>query len=67
MDLPALVAYCHRQPGNVPDTGAPLPGRYSREGEMAKVLTDVAIRNLKPGQTRREVPDGGARGLHVTV
>lgn len=32
---------------------------------MAKGLTDIAIRNLKPGATRREVPDG--KGLYVVV
>jgi integrase len=34
---------------------------------MAKALTDVAIRNLKPSTQRREVPDPGARGLYVVV
>src|SRR5579859_1871203 len=34
---------------------------------MAKGLTDIAVRNLKPGPTRREVPDPGARGLYVVV
>jgi integrase len=34
---------------------------------MNKVLTDVAIRNLKPGKDRREVPDAGARGLYVVI
>jgi integrase len=34
---------------------------------MAKALTDIAIRNLKPRAVRYEVPDGGARGLRVTV
>jgi integrase len=34
---------------------------------MNKVLTDIAIRNLKPGKDRREVPDAGARGLYVVV
>jgi integrase len=33
----------------------------------ARVLTDVSIRNLKPGPTRREIPDPGARGLYVIV
>lgn len=32
---------------------------------MIKVLTDIAIRNLKPGATRREIPDG--KGLYVVV
>jgi integrase len=30
-------------------------------------LTDIAIRNLKPGKERREIPDPGARGLYVVV
>ena len=34
---------------------------------MNKVLTDIAIRNLKPGSGRREVPDAGARGLYVVI
>jgi integrase len=34
---------------------------------MNKVLTDIAIRNLKPGANRREVPDAGARGLYVVI
>ena len=34
---------------------------------MAKGFTDIAIRNLKPGDTRREIPDGGAAGLYVIV
>jgi len=34
---------------------------------MAKALTDIAIRNLKPRAVRHEVPDPGARGLRVVV
>jgi integrase len=34
---------------------------------MARGLTDVAIKNLKPGAARREIPDPGARGLYVIV
>jgi integrase len=34
---------------------------------MAKGLTDISVRNLKPAATRREVPDAGARGLYVVV
>jgi integrase len=35
---------------------------------MAKKLTDVAIKNArKPGKTRREIPDGGCRGLYLVV
>jgi integrase len=34
---------------------------------MARKFTDIAVRNLKPGITRREIPDPGARGLYVIV
>jgi integrase len=34
---------------------------------MAKKLTDVGIRNLKPAQARREVADGGCTGLYLLV
>jgi integrase len=34
---------------------------------MARGFTDIAIRNLKPGDKRRELPDPGARGLYVIV
>src|SRR5208282_4063210 len=34
---------------------------------MTKGFTDIAIRNLKPGRARREIPDPGARGLYVVV
>jgi len=34
---------------------------------MGKVLTDIGIRNLKPGPVRREIPDPGARGLYVVL
>ena len=33
---------------------------------MAKKLTDIAIRNLKPGPARREIPDGG-NGLYLVL
>jgi integrase len=33
----------------------------------SKALTDISVRNLKPGAARREVPDPGARGLSVVV
>jgi integrase len=32
-----------------------------------KVLTDLAVRNAKPGATRREIPDAGQRGLYLIV
>jgi integrase len=35
-------------------------------GNVSK-LTDIAIRNLRPGTKRREIPDPGARGLYVVV
>jgi integrase len=34
---------------------------------MAKTLTAAAIGRFKPGSTRREVADGGCRGLYLTV
>jgi integrase len=34
---------------------------------MAKGFTDIAIRNLKPGDVRREIPDPGAQGLYLIV
>jgi integrase len=34
---------------------------------MAKGFTDVTVRNLKPGPTRREIPDPAARGLHLII
>ena len=34
---------------------------------MAKGFTDIAIRNLKAGDTRREIPDRGCAGLYAIV
>ena len=34
---------------------------------MAKGFTDIAIRNLKAGDVRRELPDAGCAGLYVIV
>jgi integrase len=34
---------------------------------MARGLTDLAIRNLKAGPARREIPDPGARGLYCII
>jgi integrase len=34
---------------------------------MAKALTEIAIKNLKPGSTRREIPDGKVGGLYCVV
>ena len=30
-------------------------------------LTDISVRNMRPGQVRREVPDTGAAGLYLIV
>jgi integrase len=34
---------------------------------MAKGFTDIAIRNLRPGLGRREVPDAGCTGLYLVL
>src|SRR5204863_6979941 len=34
---------------------------------MTKALTPIAIANLKPSDKRREIPDGGCRGLYLIV
>lgn len=34
---------------------------------MAKALTAIALKNLKPAGTRREISDGGAPGLYFVV
>jgi integrase len=34
---------------------------------MAKTLTDLSIRNLKPGAVRREIADQGCRGLYYVL
>jgi integrase len=34
---------------------------------MAKTLTAIACRNMRPGKGRREIPDGGCRGLYFIV
>lgn len=34
---------------------------------MAKGFTDIAIRNLKAGTQRQEIPDAGAKGLYLVV
>ena len=30
-------------------------------------FTDIAIRNLKPGDVRREIPDPGASNLYLVI
>lgn len=34
---------------------------------MSAKLTDISIKNAKPGTTRREIPDGGCKGLYLVV
>ena len=34
---------------------------------MARGLTDIAVRNIKPGSARREIPDPGCRGLYLVI
>jgi integrase len=34
---------------------------------VAKALTNIAIANVKPADSRREIPDGGCRGLYFIV
>src|SRR5262249_1425398 len=34
---------------------------------MPKRLTDIAIRNMKPGPRSRDVPDGGCNGLYLIL
>lgn len=34
---------------------------------MAARLTDISVRNAKAGATRREIPDGGCRGLYLVI
>ena len=34
---------------------------------MIKTLTAKSVENIKPGSARREIPDGGCRGLYLVV
>lgn len=34
---------------------------------MAKVLTAVSVKNAKPGNSRREIPDPGCKGLYLVI
>jgi len=34
---------------------------------MAKALTAVAVERARAGSVRREIPDGGCRGLYLVV
>src|SRR5260221_10555347 len=40
---------------------------YPRDTPMAKALTAIAVKNLRPRAERYEVGDGGCPGLGVTV
>src|SRR6516225_11084949 len=50
-----------------------LPLRYPEgaaaksAGDIAMKLTDVSVRNAKPGASRREIPDSLSRGLHLII
>jgi integrase len=46
-----------------------LPHSYPEEEiiVMAKVLTDASVRRFKKGPERREIADGGRRGLYLIV
>jgi integrase len=44
-----------------------IPNGYpAKEADMAR-LTDIAVRNLKAGAERQEIPDAAQRGLHIIV
>ena len=34
---------------------------------MAKTITAAAVRNYRPGERRREIPDGGCPGLYLVI
>lgn len=34
---------------------------------MAARLTDISVKNARPGSTRREIPDGGCKGLYLVI
>jgi integrase len=53
----------------LPDTPVLLPQRYPEEHVTmsTKVLTPLVVGNTKPGRARREIPDGGCRGLYLIV
>jgi integrase len=40
---------------------------HPKDRTMARILTTKFIENLKPGATRREIPDGEVRGLYLQV
>jgi integrase len=44
-----------------------LPTQGTRVTTMARALTTKFVENVKPGTTRREIPDGGCRGLYLVV
>ena len=44
-----------------------LPQPVTTENIMSKTLTVKAIESLKPGASRREVPDGDVRGLYLQI
>jgi hypothetical protein len=34
---------------------------------MAKTMTAAAVKNYRPGDGRREIPDGGCPGLYLVI
>jgi Arm DNA-binding domain len=34
---------------------------------MAKTMTAAAVKHYRPGQRRREIPDGGCPGLYLVI
>ena len=34
---------------------------------MAKTITAAAVKNYRPGEGRREIPDGGCPGLYLVI
>src|SRR5262249_21774406 len=45
----------------------PREGRVTRVTQRAKRLTAKAVENVRPSDTRREIPDAGCRGLYLIV
>jgi len=34
---------------------------------LAKPLTAIAVKSFRPSKVRREIPDGGCRGLYLVI
>jgi hypothetical protein len=59
----------HRGPHGTTDyNGSVCIPRSYPAANMTKIFfTDAAVKKLKPGSTRSEIPDAGARGLHLVI